>query len=117
MNIELVQGDTSKVYRFKRKNKNEVITTLPQKMWLTFKNSCCSKECVLQKTLENGGITYSEIDNYYRFQLKSEDTCELPYGDYGFDIAIINENGEKKTLKRDCVLKIVDHYTHKCNEV
>ena len=116
--IELVQGDTSKVYKFKRINKEDgsVITTLPKKMWITFKKDESTKMCILQKTLENG-IEYNKEDNYYRFQLKSEDTCSLSYGTYGFDIAIINEIGDKKTLKKDGQLKIVKHYTHKENEV
>lgn len=116
--IELVQGDTSKIYKFKRTLEGgEVIKTLPQKMWITFKMSCSCDECLFQKTLENGTITYSEEDNYYRFQLLPNDTCNLPYGTYGFDIAIINEDGEKKTLLNEGELEIVRHYTKKCNEV
>jgi len=121
MEIEIVQGDTSKVYKFQRKlkdaeGKKTVIKTLPKKMWITFKNSCFCDDALFQKTLENG-ITYNETDNYYRFQLLPEDTCKLKYGTYGFDIAIINEAGEKKTLLKNGQLNIVEHYTHKCNEV
>ncbi len=115
--IEIVQGDTSGVFKFQRKyDGGEVITTLPQKMWITFKNSCNCDDALFQKTLEDG-ITYSEEDNYYRFQLQSDDTCHMPYGTYGFDIAIINEDGKKKTLKKDGELEVVKHYTRKCNEV
>ena len=117
MRIEIVQGDTSKVYKFQRKNiDEEVITLKPQKMWVTFKKTCNCKECLFQKTLENG-ITYNEEDNYYRFQILSEDTADLPYGTYGFDIAILNELGEKKTLLSDGVLVITEHYTKKADEV
>jgi len=117
MKIEIVQGDTSPVYKFQRKFENGTpITTLPKKMWITFKQSCACKESLFQKTLDNG-ITYNEEDHYYRFQLLPEDTCKLPYYTYGFDIAILNEDNEKKTLLKDGQLKIVEHYTHKCNEV
>lgn len=115
--IEIVQGDTSDIYKFQRTLEGgSVIKTLPLKMWITFKMSCSCDECLFQKTLEDG-ITYSEKDNFYRFQLKPEDTCNLPYDTYGFDIAIINEDGEKKTLLNDGELVIVRHYTKKCNEV
>lgn len=116
--LEVVQGDTSETYKFQRKDANDnVITTNPKKMWITFKEAPIENAKVLfQKTLENG-ITYSEEDNYYRFQLESTDTESLPYGEYGFDIAIINEANKKKTLKRNGVLTILDHYTHKKNEV
>ena len=113
--IELVQGDTSLVYKFQRKNGDgTVITTQPKKMWITFKMSCSCENCLFQKTLEDG-ITFD--GEYYKFQLQSEDTCHLAYGTYGFDIAILNEAGEKKTLLNNGELEIVKHYTKKCNEV
>lgn len=117
MRIELVQGDTSKIYKFQRKTiDNQIIKTLPLKMWITFKNNYENKKALFQKTLENG-ITYSEEDNYYRFQIQAEDTEELFLGTYGFDIAIINEAGEKKTLLNNGVLELLSHYTKKENEV
>lgn len=116
--IELVQGDFSPIFKFQRKDsEGNVITTLPKKMWITFKLSCSCKDALFQKKLEDNSITYSEEDNYYRFQLTSDDTCELRDGVYGFDIAIINENGEKKTLLNDGELILEHHYTKKCNEV
>lgn len=117
MKIELVQGDTSKIYKFQRKTiDGQAIKVLPQKMWITFKYNYENINSVFQKTLENG-ITYNEEDNYYRFQIKSEDTEKLPLGTYGFDIAIINEDGEKKTLLNNGVLELLSHYTKKENEV
>lgn len=114
--IEIVQGDTSQVYKFQRKDADgNVITTQPKKMWITFKRSCGCEDALFQKTLEDG-ITFGD-DYYYRFQLLPEDTCDLPYGTYGFDIALINEKGEKKTPKNDGELEVVKHYTRKCNEV
>lgn len=113
--IELIQGDTSPVYKFQRKNEDgTVITTQPKKMWITFKRSCSCDDALFQKTLEDG-IKFE--DNYYKFQFLPEDTCQLQYATYGFDIAIINEAGEKKTLLNDGELEIVRHYTKKCNEV
>lgn len=117
MEIQLVQGDTSKIYKFQRKTiDNDIIKTLPLKMWITFKNNYENINSVFQKTLESG-ITYSEEDNYYRFQIKAEDTEKLSLGTYGFDIAIINEAGEKKTLLRNGRLELLSHYTKKENEV
>lgn len=115
--IELIRGDTSDVYKFQRKDaEGNVITTKAKKMWITFKRTPECTDFLFQKTLENG-ITYSEVDNFYRFKIASEDTKELPCGTYGFDIAIINEAGEKKTLLNNGILELVRHYTHKENEV
>lgn len=114
--IEIIRGDTSPIYKFQRKNESGVISTKPKKMWITFKKDCCDSECVFQKTLGDG-ITFSEADKCYRFRITPEDTCQLRYGTYGFDIAIIDESGEKRTLLNNGRLEIVEHYTHKCNEV
>ena len=113
--IELVQGDTSPIYKFQRKNEDgTIITTLPKKMWITFKRSCSCDDCLFQKTLDDG-ITFD--GEYYKFKIMPDETHELSYGAYGFDIAIINEAGEKRTLLNDGELEIVKHYTKKCNEV
>lgn len=117
MKINIVKGDVSDIYKFQRKYDDEtVIKTLPEKMWITFKIGTWCDDALFQKTLEKG-IKYSEEDNYYRFRLESEDTCDLDYGTYYFDIAIINEQGEKKTLKKECELVVEKHCTEKCNEV
>ena len=114
--ISIVQGDTSCTYKFQRKyDDGSVITTLPEKMWITFKKNYGCKETIFQKTLNNG-IDFDE-EHYYKFKLMPEDTCNLCCRDYGFDIAIINERGEKKTLLNDGVLRLEEHYTHKENEV
>ena len=115
--IKIVQGDTSPVFKFQRKDTNDgVIKTRPQKMWVTFKVDSKKEKALFQKTLENG-IEYSDADNYYRFRLTKEDTEGLCYGKYGFDIAVLNESGEKVTILNDGVLLVLEHYTKKCNEV
>lgn len=116
MVIELIRGDTSDIYKFQRINADGVIETKATKMWITFKRTTECKDALFQKTLENG-ISFSEEDYYYRFKLASDDTCNLEYGNYGFDIKIINESGETKTLLNHGVLRLVTNYTHKENEV
>lgn len=117
MKINIVKGDVSDVYKFQRKyDDGTIIKTLPKKMWITFKKGTWCDDCLFQKKLGDG-ITYSEKDNYYRFKLESEDTCDLDYGTYYFDVAIINEQDEKKTLLKDGELEIEKHCTEKCNEV
>ena len=117
MEIELIRGDTSDTYKFQRTNDDGVITTKVQNVWITFKRTPECKECLFQKTLRTGGVTFSEEDYFYRFKIEKDDTCDLLCGTYGFDIAILNEIGEKKTLINNGVLKIVNNYTHKENEV
>lgn len=116
MVIELIRGDTSDVYKFQRTNAEGVITTKAKKMWITFKRTPDCKEALFQKSLDNG-ISFSEEDSFYRFKIEASETCDLACGSYGFDIAIINEAGERKTLLNNGSLKLVTNYTHKENEV
>ena len=85
-------------------------------MWLTVKNDHKNDKALFQKSLD-AGITYDESDYFYRFSIQPNDTANLCYGTYGFDIAILDENGNKITLLNDGVLEILPHYTKKCNEV
>ena len=115
--IKIVQGDTSPVFKFQRKDATDsVIKTQPQKMWVTFKTDSKNEKALFQKTLDNG-ISFDNNDGYYRFQILPADTERLCYGKYGFDIAILNENGEKVTLLNNGVLSVLEHYTQKHNEV
>lgn len=117
MEIKLIQGDASSTFKFQRRTfDGSPIKTKCQKMWITFKSNTNDSTPAFQKTLENG-ISFNEEDFYYKFQIDEEDSDSLPIGEYGFDIAIINESGDKKTILNDGVLRIVDHYTKKENEV
>lgn len=116
MIIEITQGDDSPIYKFQRKNLNqEIITTKAQNAYVTIKKNTYTKKYLFQKRLDDETITFNESDNFYRFQIKSEDTQDLPYGKYKFDIAIKDENGDKKTLKKG-TLEVVEHCTFKENE-
>lgn len=112
--MQMRRGDTKK-FKFQRKTKNkEVITTKPEKMYITFKNNTKEKTFLFQKTFDNG-ITYDEDTNYYHVVIKPEDTDKLFYKNYCYDIEIIN-NGEPKTIKVDN-LEILEEVTFACNEV
>lgn len=114
--IEIIQGDASPIFKFQRKNLNgEVIKTKAKNAYFTVKDNFYSKELVFQKRLDDKTITFDEKDSFYKFQIQSEDTEKLPYKKLMFDIAIKNERGEKKTLKKG-VLKILEHTTFKENE-
>lgn len=110
----ITRGDY-KLFKFQRKNKNkEVITDLPNKMYFTVKDSSYKKQVLFQKTLTNG-ITYTQ-DNYYHIEILPEDTNNLDYGDYKYDIEIIYDDNKPKTIKKD-IFTIDDEVTHKENEV
>lgn len=112
--ITIIRGD-SKTFKFKRKNtSNEVITAKPDKMYITFKRNSVSKDVLFQKTLDDG-IEYDSTTYYYSFTINPEDTDNLSYGVYDYDIEIITNN-KKKTILVD-KLKITKEVTFTENEV
>lgn len=110
--MQMIRGDTKK-FKFQRKTKNDkVITTKPEKMYITFK-SFWEDEFLFQKTFDNG-ITYDEQTGYYHVTIEPEDTNKLTFKSYNYDIEII-ANGIKKTIKVGKI-NILEEVTYACNE-
>lgn len=95
--MNIVRGDT-KYYKFQRKKKHDgsVITELPDKLYFTVKYDYNIEDIVIQKTLEKG-IIFDPEDNYYYITINPDDTNDLPYGKYVYDIEVI-KNGVKQTI-------------------
>ncbi len=114
MNIELIRGDTLDL-KFQRKlSNNEVITEVPDKMYFTVKSSYYDEDYLFQKRLEDGSITFNSKDNYYYFTIEPEDTNDLNYSTYVYDIEIIKDGIVKTILKGK--LKIKEEVTFALNE-
>lgn len=110
--MRIIRGD-SKTFTFQRKNKNgEVIVEKPDKMYLTIKQNEYEKQALIQKTFDDG-IRFENSTYYVDFM--PEDTDDLSFGDYVYDIEIINGD-VKKTIKKDTFI-IESEVTHKENEV
>lgn len=112
--MEIIRGDTEN-FKFQRKNKSEeVIKTKPDFLFFTLKDSYYSKEYLFQKRLDKD-IFYSEEDNYYRFTINPEDTDNLDYGSYVYDIEVITGDVVKTIAKG--TLEIKEEVTFAENEV
>jgi hypothetical protein len=110
--MNIIRGDY-KIFTFQRKDKNKnIIVEKPDKMYITIKRNEYLKEVVIQKTFDNG-ITFEE--GKYRVEFLPEDTDNLSYGDYIYDIEIINDD-KPKTIKVDKFV-IKAEVTYKENEV
>lgn len=96
--IEFIRGDT-KPFRFRIKNvngqpiqKSEVDTLI-----MTCRKRDSEKSPILfEKTIDD--FIFGE-DGFCHSQIKPEDTQNLEYGAYGFDIECTLLNGYRKTLK------------------
>ena len=111
MTIELTRGDTG-AYKFQRIKNGEVIPTIADNIYFSIKKNFNVKETLLQKTIND--MTFDE-DGTYHFLINPEDTNNLPYGDYVFDIEIVQEDYVKTLCKG--IFKLTEEVTFKDNEV
>lgn len=81
-------------------------------IYFTLKNNCEVEEMIFQKHLGNG-IVFK--DNAYYIVINPEDTKDLAYGRYVFDIKIIKD-GIKNTIEKG-ILAVTEEVTFACNEV
>lgn len=95
--ISQTRGDTRK-YKFQRKNADgSVILNVPNKMFFTVKQDFTDDKVLIQKRLPDD----FEIDEegFWHFTIEPEDTNDLNYGDYVFDVEVITD-GVKSTIAK-----------------
>ena len=112
--MEIIRGDY-KAIKVQRKTKlQEVITEKPDKMYFTVKISEYRKKVLLQKTFDNG-IKFDQTTGWYTIEILPEDTNNLDYGAYIYDIEIIKDK-KTKTIKIDDFI-VTKEVTFAVNEV
>ena len=115
MYISMPRGDYRN-FKFKPRNKDGTDADVNfDEIYITFKISRNITEMLFQKRLSNGDITTDE-EGYYHFSILPEDTEELSFKTYYFDIELYKE---EPLLKQTIVgkLELTDEITHKENEV
>lgn len=115
MDLEFPRGDT-KVFKFKLTDNNgeELTLTSVDKLYLTAKKDVNSNTVIFQKRI-GSGIELKE-DGYYYVTIYPDDTNELPYGQYGYDLEIKTATGIVKTLVVGTIT-LTEEYTFKGDEV
>ena len=89
--MELIRGDTF-AFKFQRKGiDDKPIMEKAKNVWFTVKESYYTEEKIMQKTLKDGNITFTD-DGYYHVVIEHNDTKDLNYGIYFCDIQIENNN-------------------------
>lgn len=110
--MEITRGDYD-VFKFKRTMNGEVIETTPDKVYFSVKRSEYEDNFLFQKRL-NDGIVIDE-DFVYNVEIVPEDTNDLDFGDYVYDIEIVV--GDKPKTINKGVFKITYEVTTTKNEV
>lgn len=113
--MDITRGDTFDI-KFQRKNKNkEVIKEQPDKMYFTVKQDDNTVDTVFQKTLGDGSISFDSETYYYNLTIEPEDTNDLDYGTYYYDIEVIIGTKVKTIAKG--TINITSEITFSVNEV
>lgn len=108
----MIRGDT-RAYKFKRHLLDgTIITEEPESLYFTIKRSFNSKDFVVQKKLSD--MSYMEEDEYWHFIIEPEDTENLSYGTYVFDLQAV-QDGFKTTIAKGQFI-IETEVTFKINE-
>jgi hypothetical protein len=109
--IDLIRND-SLVLTFKRIDGNgDIITEEADKIFFTVKQNNITNTVVFQKTKQD--MEFS--DGIYRFTILPEDTVNLPYGTYKYDLEVVNGTDYKKTISIGD-FNILDEVTFAVNE-
>ncbi len=96
MVISMPRGDIRPI-RFTVRDENGIIDELElTEVYFTVKNKFKDETYLFQKRLSDGDI--ERLDhNDYQFQINPEDTDDLKFGNYVFDIELVGE-GIKQTF-------------------
>ena len=113
--IDIVRGD-NRTFKFQRKTEQgQVITDEPNEMYITFKTNDVINDYVIQKVYSKNEIIYNSSTHYWSFELTPEDTNNLSYGIYMFDVEIITDENKVKTICEG-ILTINSEITFASNE-
>lgn len=111
MNIIMTRGDTySKCFEIEYEGEKQDLETV----YLTCRSSYDNPDKVFQKSLGNGIEKVSDEEKLiYRIRIAPEDTEDLRYGDYYYDLEI-GLNGDKFTILKG-ILRIEPDITKEAN--
>lgn len=97
------RGDTVK-YHFQRIDKDgNPITIMPDKIYFTVKKCFSDKNVIFQKTIDDMQIDVEE--GLYHFTVEPEDTNDLKYGTYVYDIEVITDAVKTTISKGEFILE------------
>lgn len=112
MKITMPRGDIRRVEFSVVDSTDQIFDKDFDEIYMTVKKSYNETDSLFQKKLSDGSIQ-KEGDSYY-FTIKSEDTADLKYGQYVFDIELVRGDVLKQTFLGS--IKLTEEATHAANE-
>ena len=114
MHIEMARGDLeTRTFHVSGPDKSPFAEDFDN-IYMTVKKYASDKKYIFQKRLSDGGIMKID-DGTYQFTIMPEDTDNMGFGDYDFDIELVINGVLKRTFMG--VLTLGKESTHRCNEV
>lgn len=114
MDIKMARGDMETCSFVIRSPNGDPFTETFDNIYMTVKKDKNDRNYKFQKRLSDGGI-YSVGEGQYQFTIEPEDTDNMAYGEYLFDIEFVIEGRLKKTFVGTLIL--LREVTHHYNEV
>ena len=106
----MARGDIETKQFLLKNSSGQTFSTEPDEIYFTVKTSANDKDFIFQKRLSTGGIAKIETGKY-QFTILPDDTNNMKYGNYAFDIEVVKHGMIKKTFCGTLVLdKEVTHY-------
>lgn len=101
MALKQTRGDTRQYYFKRLDNEGHAITTTPEGLYFTVKQSFECPRPLFQKTLNNMAM---DEDGTWRFTVEAADTNKLPYGNYVYDIEVVDDGAVTTISKGKFIL-------------
>ena len=113
MLIEFPRGDSyEQGFVLKNKSSASPVEEAFDEVYFTVKKLWSNRDYKIQKRLSTGGITY-DGEGHYTLRIAPEDTNDLGFGEYDFDIEFV-KGSYKKTFCGKFILS--KEVTHQSNE-
>lgn len=113
MNINMPRGDLRFIKFAINDVSGHIVDIDLDEIYITFKKNDDISQYLFQKKLSDDSITKDE-NNYYHFKIEPENTDNLDYGEYVFDIELVKEGSIKQTSTG--ILKLTKEVTFAENE-
>lgn len=113
--LTLIRGDTYNLtFSLFGAEEKPIILSSQDKCYFTVKKDFIHEDYIFQKRYGEG-ITYNEQTGLYEIKIKQDDTCDLNFGSYKFDIKVKLGDEIVKTILRGALV-LTNNATHRCNE-
>ena len=116
MRISMPRGDLYTVRFQIYENETDITSIDFSQIYMTCKRTNKDRTPLFQKSL-TGGTIHKISDGDYTFNIEPEDTNNLQFGEYSFDIELINDSNPRIKQTINGTLKLSEETTWAVNEV